>query len=50
MDQDSLSEAHETIREMNILVERLRQENDALCDMIDDFNEAVKKAAARIPS
>jgi hypothetical protein len=27
----------------------LRQENEALWQMVDDFNEAVKKAAARLP-
>ena len=30
-------------------VAALKQENEALWQMVDDFNEAVKKAAARLP-
>jgi hypothetical protein len=38
------------IRELKAQVERLSLENEALWDMIDDFNKSVQKAAARIPS
>jgi hypothetical protein len=63
VDQDSLSEAHETIqnllsgmhgwerkyRELAGKYVRAQAENAALMEMVDDFNAAVKKAFSRFP-
>ena len=37
------------IEKLKAQLAALRQENEALWQMVDDFNEAVKKAAANLP-
>ena len=50
---DTVADCETAERLSKIMVDQatksLKQENDALWGMVDDFNEAVKKAAAKLP-